>query len=287
MTFHQYPSTYPKHVQLLVTDLPKAMNFYKDILGLRIMSHSSSVVVFTVNGHDAILTIEASKDFTNQLPNRAGLYHMAFLVPSKEQLGAIFNHIQKSGYSFSGASDHLVSEALYLNDIDGNGIEIYYDRSPEKWNWTNGEVEMTVDQLDVEGLIASGQATTWHGMPDETVMGHIHLRVANLKEAETFYIKGLGFNVVSRFGNQALFISTNGYHHHIALNSWGNPSEFNGNTPTLGLKSFSLVYPNEVARQNVVQQLKEIGITTFKQDDYVVAVDPSGIEVQMSLSLNN
>ncbi|MFX3673102.1 MAG: VOC family protein [Paenisporosarcina sp.] len=280
MTFHQHPTTYTKHVQLNVANLSRSTTFYQEILGLRILNQSPSVVKFTANGKDAILIIEESKGQGSQFPNAAGLYHMAFLVPSKKELGAVFNHIRSSGYPLSGASDHAVSEALYLNDIDGNGIEIYYDRSPDKWNWKNGEVEMTIDPLDIESLTANAEQTS-SGLPAGTVMGHVHLRVANLAAAETFYIKGLGFDMVNRYGTQALFISSNGYHHHIALNIWGNPRAIERDEHTLGLKSYSLIYPNDEERQKVVGQLKEIGASVTEQSEYVSTIDPSGIEIQL------
>lgn len=281
MLFHQQPTTYPKHVHLMVKNLSSATNFYEQILGLHILEQTSSVVNFTANRQDAILTIEETIVPKNHVPKAAGLYHMAFLVPSKEQLGSVFNHIRSSGYPFSGASDHMVSEALYLNDVDGNGIEIYYDRSPETWNWQNSQVEMTIDPLDIKSLVASAEQSEWKGMPIGTVMGHVHLNVANLAEAESFYVQGLGFDIVNRYGTQALFISSNNYHHHIALNTWGQQSSIKRNEQTLGLKSFSIVYPSEKVRQDVVTQLANIGSTILNEDDYLTVIDPSGIEIQL------
>ncbi|WP_342542308.1 VOC family protein [Paenisporosarcina sp. FSL H8-0542] len=284
MTFHQHPTTYTKHVQLQVADLSRSTIFYENILGLRILVQTKSIVSFTTNGQDAILTIEQPIEVSNHPTNAAGLYHMALLLPSKKELGIVFNHIRSTGYPFSGASDHMVSEALYLNDIDGNGIELYYDRSPDVWKWQRDMVEMTIDPLDIQSLVASAEQTPFNGMPEGTVMGHVHLRVADLDEAETFYVKGLGFDVVNRYGTQALFISSNGYHHHIALNTWGNPSSIKRTEQTLGMKSFSIVYPSEEARQKVVAQLKEIGATVSVQSDYVSVIDPSGIEVQLFIA---
>lgn len=284
MTFHQHPTTYTKHVHLQVADLSRSTIFYENILGLRILDQTKSIVSFTTNGQDAILTIEQPIEVSNHPVNAAGLYHMAFLLPSKKDLGVIFNHIRSTGYPFSGASDHMVSEALYLNDIDGNGIELYYDRSPDMWKWQRDMVEMTIDPLDIQSLVASAEQTPFNGMPEGTLMGHVHLRVADLDEAETFYVKGLGFDVVNRYGTQALFISSNGYHHHIALNTWGHPSSIKRTEQTLGMKSFSIVYPSEEARQKVVAQLKEIGTTVSVQSDYVSAIDPSGIEVQLFIA---
>ncbi|MGE6487097.1 VOC family protein [Paenisporosarcina sp. NPDC076898] len=281
MNFHQQPTTYTKHVHLNVVDLAKSTNFYKNILGLQILNQTTSIIRFTTNGQDAILTIEQSSEVSHHSTNAAGLYHMAFLLPSKKELGTIFNHIRSTGYPFSGASDHLVSEALYLNDVDGNGIELYYDRSPDMWKWQSDMVEMTVDPLDIESLVASAEESSTSSMPKETVMGHVHLRVANMGEAVKFYVEGLGFDIVSRYGTQATFISSNGYHHHIALNTWGHPSSIKRTEQTLGLKSFSIVYPDDASRQQVVKKLNEIGASVFEQNDYIGAIDPSGVEVQL------
>ncbi|MET1014430.1 MAG: VOC family protein [Paenisporosarcina sp.] len=279
MNFHQHPSNYPKHVHLTVSDLEKSTAFYKNIIGLHISNKTQFTVDFSANKTDVLLTIEQPKENSIHVPGAAGLYHMALLLPSKEELGALFNHIRNTGYPFSGASDHKVSEALYLNDLDGNGIELYYDRRPETWNWQNQQVEMTVDPLDIEGLIASANQSEWAGISSGTVMGHVHLSVANLEIAEKFYVFGLGFDVVSRYGSQALFISSNGYHHHIALNTWGRPKSIDRNENTLGLHEFSIVYPSVEIRNKAVSRLREIGVAITEQNDLVQAIDPSGTKV--------
>ncbi|WP_075618666.1 VOC family protein [Paenisporosarcina indica] len=280
MTFHQHPTVHPQQVNLNVRDLNQSLAFYKNIIGLQVLSQSNSTVVFTVNGKTPILTIEQPEVMEKRQPRATGLYHMAFLVPTRKDLGVIYTYLQGIGVPV-GSSDHAVSEALYLNDVDGNGIEIYYDRSPLTWNWQNGEVEMTVDPLNFPRLLNDTEGLTWNGLPSGTVMGHVHLSVANLEEANTFYVKGLGFDVVCRYGGQALFISSNGYHHHIALNTWGQPQPVNRTVNTLGLKSFSLIYPSEEARQKVVLQLREIGATVIERSDYVATIDPSGTELQL------
>ena len=279
MSFHQHPSTYPKHVHLIVSDLTKSTAFYENIIGLHILNKTEDKVEFTANRSDVLLIIEQSQESTVHIPGAAGLYHMALLLPSKEELGALFNHIRNTGYPFSGASDHKVSEALYLNDLDGNGIELYYDRSPETWNWQNEQVEMTVDPLDIEGLIASATKAEWSGISSGTVMGHIHLSVSNLEKAEEFYVHALGFDIVSRYGSQATFISSNGYHHHIALNTWGRPKAIERNNHTLGLHEFSLVYPNLETRELVVNRLQDIDAVVTVKNNIVRAIDPSGAKV--------
>ena len=279
MSFHQHPSIFPKHVHIIVSDLTKATAFYENIIGLHILNKTEDKVEFTANRSDVLLIIEQTQENSIHIPGAAGLYHLALLLPSKEELGALFNHIRNTGYPFSGASDHKVSEALYLNDLDGNGIELYYDRSPETWNWQNEQVEMTVDPLDIEGLIASATKAEWSGISSGTVMGHIHLSVLNLEKAEEFYVHALGFDIVSRYGSQATFISSNSYHHHIALNTWGRSKAIGHNDHTLGLHAFSLVYPSLETREMVVNRLQEIGAVVTVENNLVHAIDPSGAKV--------
>lgn len=178
------------------------------------------------------------------------MYHFALLLPSRNDLARILRHFIQIRYPLQGASDHLVSEAIYLADPDGNGIEIYSDRPSAAWNWENGEVEMATVPLDAENLLAEGDGEAWTGLPSNTLMGHIHLHVSELQKTEEFYIQGLGFNIVNRYGRQALFISTGGYHHHIGLNTWngvGAPAPLEN---SVGLKRFSLVLPNKETRKS-------------------------------------
>jgi len=283
MKFHQHPTVYTKQIHLNVRDLNHSLAFYTNIIGLKVLSQTTTSVVFTVNGETPILTIEQPEIIEKQQLNAAGLYHMAFLVPTRKDLGVISTYLRGIGVQF-GSSDHAVSEALYLNDVDGNGIEIYYDRSPLTWNWQNGEVEMTVDPLDFTQLVKDTESMVWNGLPSGTEMGHVHLRVANLEEAAKFYVEGLGFDVVCRYGGQALFISSNGYHHHIALNVWGQPQPANRANNTLGLTRYSLIYPSEEARQKVVHQLQAIGSEVTEKSGYLSTTDPSGIELQLYIS---
>src|SRR5699024_3457414 len=141
------------------------------------------------------------------------------LLPTRKDLADFVFHTINIGLPI-GSSDHLVSEALYFNDPDGNGIEVYRVRDPSEWNWVNGEVKMAVDPRDFEDFVKEGQQNAGDGLPDATLMGYIHLHVADMAQTKTFYEKGLGFETVCRFGDQALFISTGKYHHHIGLNTW-------------------------------------------------------------------
>ena len=181
------------------------------------MKKNADKVVLTADGKTPLLIIEQPENVTPKEPHRSGLYHFALLLPKRADLGAIIKHFMQHNVRI-GASDHLVSEALYLSDPDGNGIEIYTDRDPSVWSWENGKVAMSTDPLDGESIIAESAGQTWDGLPAGTVMGHVHLHVAHLPETEKFY-NALGFEVVTNYP-QALFMSNGKYHHHIGLNTW-------------------------------------------------------------------
>ena len=280
--FHQAPSTYVGQVHLKVLDLDRALRFYRDVIGFRVLAQSGSAATLTADGKTALLKLERPEDAAPKREGTTGLYHFALLLPSRADLARIVVHFARIGLRF-GHSDHLVSEALYLSDPDGNGIEIYRDRDPAEWNWKNGEVEMAVDPLDFRDLLSAADGRPWDGLPPGTLMGHIHLHVSELGAAERFYVDGLGFEVVNRYGAQALFLSTGGYHHHIGLNTWngvGAPRPAEGN---VGLRSFTLVYPGEAARERAAENLRKLGADVTEEGGRYAASDPSGNRVLLAV----
>ena len=185
MNFHEKPLIYTGEVHLNVTNLEKSVQYYKEVIGFKVLEEKADKVVLTADGKKPLLIIEQPENITPKEPHRSGLYHFALLLPERADLGAIIKHFVQHNVRL-GASDHLVSEALYLSDPDGNGIEIYTDRPPSVWSWENGQVAMSTDPLDGESIIAESGGRTWEGLPDGTVMGHVHLHVAHLPETETF-----------------------------------------------------------------------------------------------------
>lgn len=279
MHFHQAPHVYVEQVALKVQDLERALQFYQQVIGLRILDRTDKTASLTADGKTALLDIEQPDDVVPMRGGTTGLYHYALLLPTRAHLARIVRHFAELGVRL-GSSDHLVSEALYLNDPDGNGIEIYRDRDPSEWNWRNGEVDMAVDPLNFRDLLADiDQLPPWDGMPAETIMGHIHLHVSELGEAEAFYVNGLGFEVVNRFGSQALFISTGKYHHHIGLNTWNGVGAPRPAANSAGLKSFVLRYPHAAARDQAAEHLRAMGVSVTGEGGALAADDPSGNRV--------
>lgn len=239
--------------------------------------------MLTTDGETSILSLEQPENVLPKQGRTSGLYHFAILLPKRSDLANIVIHFRENGIRFA-ASDHLVSEALYLNDPDGNGIEIYADRDPSGWNWVGNEVEMTTIPLDIENLLTSQVAgKSWEGMPEGTVMGHIHLHVAELEQTEEFYVKGLGFDVVNRYANQALFFSNEKYHHHVAVNIWNGIGVPKPPENIVGLKSFTLIFANEEVRQEAIHTLQTVGATVSEEDNKWITHDPSGNRIELAV----
>jgi catechol 2,3-dioxygenase len=285
MQFHREPNIFVGNVKIKVADLERSLNYYQKVIGFKILEQTETTAILTADGATGLLTIEQPKNVVPKQGETTGLYHFALLLPQRSDLANIVNHFIQHGVQI-GSSDHLVSEALYLSDPDGNGIEIYVDRTPSEWDWNNEEVAMTVDPLDFADLLSNGkQDQGWRGLPAGTVMGHIHLHVSELKNAEEFYTKGLGFEVVNRFGTQALFISTGKYHHHIGLNTWAGVGAPTPPANSTGLESFTLVLPNEKVRNHVVANLKNIGasVSVTEENGLFVTADPSGNRINLQI----
>ncbi|MBE1556280.1 VOC family protein [Sporosarcina limicola] len=273
MNFHKAPHTYTGEVHLNVLDLDRSVRFYQEIIGFKILKEASDKIVLTADGETPLLIIEQPENVTAKEPRRTGLYHFALLLPTRSDLGKVIVHLAKNNIPL-GASDHKVSEALYLSDPDGNGIEIYADRAVNYWEWNNGNVSMSTDPLDAESIVAESAGQAWEGLPDGTIMGHIHLHVADLPEAETFY-KALGFEVVSQYP-QALFMSTGKYHHHIGLNTWNGVDASRPSKDSVGLQSFTLVYPTEAVLNEAIVKVEAFGATVESIEGGFMTEDPSG-----------
>lgn len=284
MNFHSSPNTFVSHVHLNVMDLQRSLTFYKKIIGFQILEETNQKAILTADGKTPLLTIEQSENATPKQPRTTGLYHYALLLPSRADLAKLIRHFIKISYPLQGASDHLVSEALYLADPDGNGIEIYSDRPATNWKWNKDEVAMDTVPLDAQSILKEWDGKPWQGLPAGTVMGHIHLHVAELVKTEQFYCDGLGFEVVNRYGNQALFISTGGYHHHIGLNTWNGIGAPAPSKQSVGLQSYLIELPTEEKRNTIIQRLEKLGAQIKEKNNIYTTQDPSGNLIQLTMN---
>ncbi|SHF71577.1 VOC family protein [Ornithinibacillus halophilus] len=276
--FFEKPTVYVGEVNINVTDLDKSLQFYKEILGFQVLEQNGKKASLTADGKTAILSLEQPEGATPKEERKSGLYHFAILLPSRADLSSFLKHIIKNGVRL-GASDHYVSEALYLNDPDGNGIEVYRDRPATEWSWTGDQVAMATEPLDGEGLLAESNEE-WKGLPKGTVMGHIHLHVADLDATENFYVNGLGFDIVTRYPG-ALFASTGRYHHHIGLNVWNGVGAKAPSSNSAGLNWFTLVFPDQETRATTVGKLEKIGAIVEQNGDVFEVKDPSENTIQL------
>lgn len=264
---------------MTVQNVERMLAFYTDILGFKVHEQSSGAVSLTADGKTVLLKLEEDTEAKVRNPRTTGLYHIAFLLPERADLADVLKHLAQTRYPLQGASDHDVSEALYLADPEGNGIEIYIDRDAALWKWENDQVFMTTKPLDIENLMENATEAGWTGMPAETVNGHIHLQVSDLEDSKEFYCNGIGFDPVLRYGSQALFISWRKYHHHIGLNTWNSAGQGPPKEKSTGLKHFTILFSDEEERRAAIARLKELNAWISDEGGTIITKDPSGIKM--------
>jgi catechol 2,3-dioxygenase len=272
------PATSIGPVALTVADLSEVRSFYEEAIGLQPLPGAGERVQLGAGDTPVVELIEDA-EAPPRPPGTTGLFHLAILVPSRLELARALRRVANAGWRFSGASDHLVSEALYLQDPEGNGIEIYRDRPREEWPESDGELRMDTIPLDLQGLLLElpdGGEEADGRIAAGTRIGHVHLNVADLAAAEELYVGALGFEVTVRGYPQALFVSAGGYHHHIGLNSWageGAPAPPSGSR---GLRWFEILLPTPEAVAETERRIASAGIEAARQEDALRLSDPSG-----------
>lgn len=266
-------------VTLTVQNVERMLAFYTEMLGLKVYERSSGAVSLTADGKTVLIELEEDTEAKIRNPRTTGLYHIAFLLPDRSDLADVLKHLSQTRYPLQGASDHDVSEALYLADPEGNGIEIYTDRDEHLWKWEQDQVFMSTKPLDIDDLMNNVSEAGWTGMPDKTVIGHIHLQVSDLDEAKQFYCEGIGFDPVLRYGSQALFISWRNYHHHIGLNTWNSARQGPPKEKSTGLKHFTILFSDEDERRAAIARLEKLNAWINDEGGTIITKDPSGIHM--------
>ena len=277
------PKTVIGAVHLTVRDLDRVAAFYVESLGFTLLRREPLVAFLGAGDHE-LLALWASPEATRPR-HTTGLYHFAILVPSRAELGRSLRRLRRSRTHLGGASDHGVSEALYLSDPEGNGIEIYRDRPRAEWPRSGGEIAMTSDPIDLESLAAEpGAGPDDRPLPSGTAIGHVHLRVADVDQVESFYADVLGFDRVVRYGDSASFLSAGGYHHHVGLNTWesrGAPPPPRG---AAGLRHFVLRLSDEAAREAVLDRVRRAGYEVEQAGDQILLSDPSAHRIALEIA---
>lgn len=270
------PTTSIGEIELYVADLERSIHYYQDQLGFRMLQHGNGQAELGAGNQRLITLIE--KPGAKPANRTTGLYHFAVLLPDRQSLARLLYHLAETETEIGGAADHGVSEALYLTDPDGIGIELYRDRKRSEWPVDDlGKVQMGTDELDIDDLVLvlKNSLEAWNGLPEKTVIGHVHLHVRDLNEAEAFYTGVLGFKLMQRYESGAIFVSAGGYHHHIGLNTWNGVGAPPPPANAAGLKWFEILLADTPALETIEARLNEANIPYEKQVGGILVRDPS------------
>jgi catechol 2,3-dioxygenase len=258
MTTALHPATRLGAVHLTVADLDRSLRFYEEVLGFQVQERSGQTAYLGA-GRAPIVVLTSVKG-ARHVPQRSGLYHFAILTPSRLALARSLRRLVETNTQIGGG-DHLVSEAIYLSDPDGNGIEVYRDRPRATWAYEHGQIKMDTLPLDFRGILAEldGTREPWTGLEPETVLGHMHLHVGDLAAAGKFYREVVGFDFMVNYGGSAMFFSAGGYHHHLGVNTWAGVGAPPPPAGSAGLRYFEVQLAAESERAHLLARLEAAG----------------------------
>jgi catechol 2,3-dioxygenase len=278
-----FASRTPLHVgaiALKVRDLDRLVGFYRDVLGLAVLDQTQDSAALGAGGVPFV-HLEHRPNAKPDDTREAGLYHTAFLMPTRADLARWVLHVARNKVPITGASDHEVSEAIYLDDPEGNGVEVYSDRPPETWTWSNGLVRMKTERLDIEDLVqAAAGATDYAAAPGGLRVGHIHLRVGDVPAAERFYSDVVGLTVTRGGRHGASFMSSGHYHHHVAGNVWHSAGAGRRDDDRAGLSWFTLE-ADPASFDAVKSRLAQANIPLADTPSGIESADPWGTRLRL------
>jgi catechol 2,3-dioxygenase len=261
-------------IELMVSNLEKSLKFYNEQIGFQVFEKRNNYALLSASGKPPYqIFLQEFRGGEAVSRRTAGLYHIAVKVPNRKLLASVLTKLSQTKVKFHGFSDHLVSEAMYLADPDGNGIEIYSDKPKEQWKWDKGQVKMETLPLDIESLMneVRGTSSNGKGIHPDTILGHIHLRVSDLTKAENFYSKALGFEVTTREYPGALFMSAGGYHHHIGANIWSGQNIPPTPENSLGLEHYVIKIPDMDILNKIINNLKDDEFGKIKFENNLIS----------------
>lgn len=280
-----HPDTTLGYVRIAVSDMQRALDFYRNTLGFKVHQREATRARLGAGADDLLVLDELPN--ARHVRRATGLYHFAIRVPSRVALAHSLKQLADTDTRLHGFADHLVSEAIYLADPDGNGIEIYRDRPRAEWRDERGDLKMGTEPLDVRGVLSelNGNGATWSGLERGTALGHMHLKVAHIADAEEFYCGILGFDLIMRYGPDALFVSAGGYHHHIGLNTWESAGAPPLPDDAVGLREFLVRVPNRAELDAISARVQNAGLSIQERGDEILVRDPS--QNQIALAVRN
>lgn len=274
-------------VRLRVADLDRSLDYYQGVLGLRVTSRAGDSATLAAHGEDRALVVLHQRTGAAPVPmrGRLGLYHFAVLLPTRPDLGRFLGHLARTGTQV-GASDHFVSEALYLRDPDGLGIEVYADRPRSTWEAHGRELRIGTVPLDSADLLREAGDIAWNGVPAGTAIGHVHLHVGDLAEADRFYHRALGLDRMTWSYPGALFLGAGGYHHHLGLNTWAGPGAERPGEEEARLLEWTIELPDAESVAEVRRSLEAAGYPAERpgEDGVVVTQDPWGTRLRLRVA---
>jgi catechol 2,3-dioxygenase len=271
---HLHPATRLGAVHLTVSNLDRSLDFYRDVLGFQVQERAGDTAYLGAGHMPFVVLTEVAG--ARRVANRSGLYHFAVLTPSRLALARSLRRMIETGTSIGGG-DHLVSEAIYLSDPDGNGIEVYRDRPRSTWTYEHGHIKMDTLPLDYRGILAEldGDQSAWTGLDPETVLGHMHLHVGDLAAAEKFYRDVVGFDLMVNYGGSALFFSAGGYHHHLGVNTWAGVGAPPPPPNSVGLRYFEVQLADAAERARLLDRLQAGGVAFEERGRDLFVYDPA------------
>ncbi len=267
-----HPATRMGAVHLAVADLPRSLAFYEEMLGFRVQEQEGRTAQLGA-GREPLVVLTEQRG-ARQVRNHSGLYHFAILTPSRLALARSLRRLVEAHVPLGGG-DHLVSEAVYLSDPDGNGIEIYRDRPRPTWAYEHGEIKMDTLPLDFRGILAEleDDRTPWSGLEPETVLGHMHLHVNDLAQAYQFYHDVVGFDLMLNYGGSALFFAAGGYHHHLGTNTWAGVGAPPAPPDAVGLRYYEVKLANREEQERLVERLIKNDVAYETRDEAIFVRD--------------
>jgi catechol 2,3-dioxygenase len=271
-------------VHLTVSDLDRSVGYYRDTVGLAALEQGAGRATLGAGGRELVVLVEERG--AQPSDGYTGLYHLALLLPERADLAGWLAHAARDGVQLTGLSDHFVSEALYLRDPDGHGIEIYWDRPREHWAGQVAE-RLTSERLDVDSLLGElddPRTAPFAGLPAGSVMGHIHLKVADVPETVAFYRDALGLSLMAALGAQAAFLAAGGYHHHVGANTWESAGASPPPAGSAALRHATIVLPDAAERTRVLDRLAERGHEPEDTGRDPVVRDPSGNALALAVA---